>query len=66
MERSGLNATFSEICNYDFSDCEGGEIENVFLQKCYNLAVQYETSIPTICTAFCKAIEFGTFLELEY
>jgi hypothetical protein len=66
MEDSGLDDKLSDICNDDFSDCEGGEVTSDLLQTCYDLVKPYADKIPTICAAFEKAIEYGTYLDFEY
>lgn len=66
MENSGLNEKFTEICDDDFSDCEGGEVTSDLLQTCYELVKPHADKLPTICAAFEKAIEYGTYLEFGY
>ncbi|MGN1422963.1 MAG: hypothetical protein ACI4XA_06270 [Oscillospiraceae bacterium] len=66
MEDSGLNDKFSDICDGDFSDCEGGEVTRDLLQTCFDLVKLHSEKLPTICAAFEKAIEYGTYLDFEY
>ncbi|MCI5668786.1 MAG: hypothetical protein MR291_08530 [Oscillospiraceae bacterium] len=66
LNRSGINDRFSEICDDDFSDCEGGEIPCNLLEECYNLVKPHSKELPTLCATFEKAIHYGTYLDFDY